>query len=95
MDMSQKSVNFLDKPMVLGHNFFIGVGVCYRKIQYYLLVFADQKGGLAGVASGSKQKEVGMDTQDIKKFLSGLCIAGLLAGATLTLAGCPEKPGSS
>jgi radical SAM modification target selenobiotic family peptide len=36
-----------------------------------------------------------MDTKDLKKFLSGLCIAGLLAGASLTLAGCPEKTGSS
>jgi radical SAM modification target selenobiotic family peptide len=36
-----------------------------------------------------------MDTKDLKKFLSGLCIAGLLAGASLTLAGCPEKAGSS
>ena len=36
-----------------------------------------------------------MDTQDLKKYLSGLCIAGLLAGASLTLAGCPEKPSSS
>jgi radical SAM modification target selenobiotic family peptide len=36
-----------------------------------------------------------METRDLNKFLSGLCIAGLLAGASLTLAGCPEKPGSS
>ena len=81
----------LDKPMVFGHNFFYRIGVCYREIQYSLLVFADQKGGLAGVASSSKQKEVGMDRRDIKKFLSGLCIAGLLAGATLTLTGCPKS----
>jgi radical SAM modification target selenobiotic family peptide len=36
-----------------------------------------------------------MDTKELKKYLSGLCIAGLLAGASLTLVGCPEKPGSS
>jgi radical SAM modification target selenobiotic family peptide len=34
-----------------------------------------------------------MDTRDIKKYLSGLCIAGLLAGASLTLIGCPQKGG--
>lgn len=32
-----------------------------------------------------------MDTRDLKKFLSGLCIASLLAGASLAIAGCPEK----
>ena len=32
-----------------------------------------------------------MDTRDVKKFLSGLCIASLLTGASLTLVGCPEK----
>ena len=36
-----------------------------------------------------------METKELKKYLSGLCVAGLLAGASLTLAGCPEKPGSS
>jgi len=34
-----------------------------------------------------------MDTRDLKKFLSGLCIASLLAAASLTLAGCPQKGG--
>ena len=34
-----------------------------------------------------------MDTRDLKKFLSGLCIVGLLAGASLTLVGCPQKGG--
>jgi len=32
-----------------------------------------------------------MDTRDLKKFLSGLCIASLLAGASLTIAGCPQQ----
>ena len=32
-----------------------------------------------------------METRDIKKFLSGLCVASLLAGATLTLSGCPKN----
>ena len=36
-----------------------------------------------------------MDIKDLKQFLSGLCITSLLVGASLTLAGCPEKPGSS
>lgn len=36
-----------------------------------------------------------MDTRDLKKFLSGLCIASLVAGASLTLIGCPKKTGSS
>lgn len=34
-----------------------------------------------------------MDTRDLKKFLSGLCIATLLAGASLTLIGCLQKDG--
>jgi radical SAM modification target selenobiotic family peptide len=32
-----------------------------------------------------------MDSQDLKKFLSGLCIASLLTGAGLTLIGCQQK----
>ena len=36
-----------------------------------------------------------MDTRDLKKFLSGLCIASLLAGASLTIVGCPQKGGGS
>lgn len=36
-----------------------------------------------------------MDMQDLKKILSGLCIASLLAGASLTLIGCPQKGGDS
>jgi radical SAM modification target selenobiotic family peptide len=36
-----------------------------------------------------------METRDLKQFLSGLCIASLLAGASLTVVGCPEKPGGS
>ncbi len=35
-----------------------------------------------------------MDSQDLKKFLSGLCIASLLTGAGLTLVGCPQKGGT-
>jgi len=29
-----------------------------------------------------------MDTSDLKKILAGFCIAGLIAGAALTLDGC-------
>ena len=29
-----------------------------------------------------------MDTDQLKKYLAGLCIAGLLSGAALTLTSC-------
>jgi radical SAM modification target selenobiotic family peptide len=35
-----------------------------------------------------------MDVQDLKKFLAGLCIAGLLSGAGLGTVGC-EKHGET
>jgi radical SAM modification target selenobiotic family peptide len=35
-----------------------------------------------------------MDTTNLKKFLAGLCIAGLLSGASLTVTGC-EKQGQT
>ena len=35
-----------------------------------------------------------MDKSGVKKFLAGLCIAGLLSGASLGIAGC-EKHGET
>ena len=35
-----------------------------------------------------------MDTANLKKYLAGLCIAGLLSGANLTITGC-EKHGET
>jgi len=32
-----------------------------------------------------------MDANDLKKILAGLCIAGLISGASLTLSGCAAK----
>lgn len=29
-----------------------------------------------------------MDSQDLKKILAGFCIAGLIAGSTLTMSSC-------
>jgi len=36
-----------------------------------------------------------MDINGLKKFLAGIGIASLIAGSTLTLSGCPKKPGAS
>jgi radical SAM modification target selenobiotic family peptide len=32
-----------------------------------------------------------MDVDDLKKILAGFCIAGLIAGSTLPVAGCSGK----
>jgi radical SAM modification target selenobiotic family peptide len=34
-----------------------------------------------------------MDSQELKKVLAGLCIAGLLTGSTATLSGCMNGSG--
>ncbi|MHB8843960.1 MAG: SbtA family thio(seleno)oxazole RiPP natural product precursor [Nitrospirota bacterium] len=34
-----------------------------------------------------------MDSQELRKFLAGIGIAGLLAGASLTAVGCATKSG--
>lgn len=36
-----------------------------------------------------------MDSQDLKKILTGISIAGLLSIGTLTLSGCATTPESS
>ena len=36
----------------------------------------------------AKEKEVNMDSKELKKILASLGIVGLLAGASLTLPGC-------
>ncbi|MGA1794422.1 MAG: SbtA family thio(seleno)oxazole RiPP natural product precursor [bacterium] len=36
-----------------------------------------------------------MDITTLKKFLAGLCIAGLLSGAGLTVSGCERQAQSS
>lgn len=36
-----------------------------------------------------------MEGSDLKKFLAGLCIASLLAGTSLGLAGCQKKAQTS
>jgi radical SAM modification target selenobiotic family peptide len=36
-------------------------------------------------------KEESMDTQELRKFLAGLGIAGLLAGTTLMAGGCASN----
>lgn len=33
-----------------------------------------------------------MDSNNLKRLLAGLSIAGLLAGTSLTLTGCPKPP---
>lgn len=35
-----------------------------------------------------------MNAEQLKQFLAGLCVAGLLSGASLTLVGC-ATPGKS
>ena len=32
-----------------------------------------------------------MDRDDLKKALAGFCIAGLIAGSSLCLTGCPKE----
>jgi radical SAM modification target selenobiotic family peptide len=41
--------------------------------------------------SKSTKRRWTMDKQEIKKILAGLSIAGLLAGASLSIAGCATK----
>ncbi len=36
-----------------------------------------------------------MDREDLKKFLAGLCVASLLAGASLGLTGCQKNAQTS
>ncbi|MFC1884745.1 SbtA family thio(seleno)oxazole RiPP natural product precursor [Thermodesulfobacteriota bacterium] len=36
-----------------------------------------------------------MDLDRLKKVLAGVGIVSLIAGSTLTLSGCPKKPGTS
>lgn len=36
-----------------------------------------------------------MDANDLKKFLAGLCIAGLLSGASLGVTGCKKSGDTS
>lgn len=35
--------------------------------------------------------EVNMDNDQLKKFLSGLCIATLISGSALMMSGCVKK----
>jgi len=44
--------------------------------------------------NGTRERRCTMDAQELKKFLAGLGIAGLIAGTSLLAGGC-ATPGSS